>query len=73
LSNIPELFAELPELSWLRFMDESERSDRRGAERVLDDGEGVGACGLNPYSAKYGWARASAAVTRFFGSKCNIF
>ena len=36
--------------------------DRLGLER-----------GSGPWSAKYGWDRASWAVILFLGSKCNIF
>ena len=54
MSKIPELFAELSELSCEVFIEESdERSDRREREQEeLEEGEGVGAWGLSPYSAK---------------------
>ncbi len=48
---MPELLPELSEVSWLKFIDESEMSDRRTEERV-DEAEGDEAWGLSPYSAK---------------------
>ena len=71
------------EVSVVRFIDESEtemsetRPDlvellRSEVEEVEREEGDVGGCS-EPYSAKYGWARAWLAVIRFFGSKCNIF
>jgi hypothetical protein len=48
---MPELFAELSDVSWLRFIEESEMSERRTEDRV-EDTEGEEAWGLRPYSAK---------------------
>ena len=76
LSKIPELFAELVDVSWLVLMleESNDTSDRRDDAVVRELlGDGVMACGMRPYSAKYGWARASAAVIRFSGSNRSIF
>ena len=42
---------ELPEVSWLKFIEESEASDGLNEERV-EEPEGEEECGLNPYSLK---------------------
>lgn len=51
LSNKLESPTELPEVSWLKFIEESETSDALIEERV-EDPEGEEECGLNPYSLK---------------------
>ena len=53
LSKMPELLAELSEVSWLRFIEESEMSERRCDEERVEEVEGEAAWwGLRPYSAK---------------------
>ncbi len=55
LSKMPELFAELVDVSWLVLMleESSDTSDRRDDAVVRELlGDGVMACGMRPYSAK---------------------
>ena len=66
--------AELTDVSWLIFIEESDADtseDLVDLDVDLSDSEvdSVGdAIGSEPYSAKYGWARAWLAVILFLGS-----
>lgn len=51
LSNKLVSPTELPEVSWLKFIEESEASEGLKEERV-EEPEGEEECGLKPYSLK---------------------